>query len=76
MKRILLTSLENVNTSDKETQIDHISMLKEYDLIHYQQQHPDRFLEMQRIRKNSETSNSAYSAIGRERRESDRFRNE
>jgi len=32
-----------VNTSDKETQIDHVSMLKEYDLIRYQQQHPDQF---------------------------------
>ncbi|CAF2888382.1 unnamed protein product [Rotaria sp. Silwood2] len=35
-----VSRLENVNTSDKETQIDHISMLKEYDLIRYQQQHP------------------------------------
>ncbi len=42
-KIISVTHLENVNTSDKETQIDHISMLKEYDLIHYQQQHPDQF---------------------------------
>lgn len=39
----LVTRLENVNTSDKETQIDHISMLKEYDLIRYQQQHPDQY---------------------------------
>jgi hypothetical protein len=44
MYRILLvTRLENVNTIDKETQIDHISMLKEFDLIRYQQQHPDQF---------------------------------
>ena len=32
-----------MNTSDKETQIDHVSLLKEYDLIRYQQQHPDQF---------------------------------
>lgn len=38
-----VTLLENVNTSDKETQIDHVSMLKEYDLIRYQQQHPDQY---------------------------------
>lgn len=31
---------------------------------------------MQRIRKDSETSTSAYSALGRGRRESDRFRGE
>ncbi|CAF0825488.1 unnamed protein product [Adineta ricciae] len=70
--------LENVNTSDKETQIDHISMLKEFDLIRYQQQHPDQFrpyVEMQRIRKDSETmSNAGGSTISRIRRESDRFR--
>lgn len=40
---LLVTRLENVNSSDKETQIDHVSMLKEYDLIRYQQQHPDQF---------------------------------
>ncbi|CAF3474902.1 unnamed protein product [Rotaria socialis] len=74
-----VSRLENVNTSDKETQIDHISMLKEYDLIRYQQQHPDQFrpyVEMQRIRKDSETSNSVYSAVGRGRRENERFRYE
>ncbi|CAF2986136.1 unnamed protein product [Rotaria sp. Silwood2] len=74
-----VSRLENVNTSDKETQIDHISMLKEYDLIRYQQQHPDQFrpyVEMQRIRKDSETSTSVYSAAGRARRESDRLRTE
>ncbi|CAF4275565.1 unnamed protein product, partial [Rotaria magnacalcarata] len=32
--------------------------------------------EMQRIRKDSETSNSVYSAVCRGRRESERFRNE
>jgi hypothetical protein len=32
-----------VNTSDKETQIDHVSILKEYDLLRHQQQHPDQF---------------------------------
>jgi len=73
-----VTRLENVNTSDKETQIDHISMLKEYDLIRYQQQHPDQFrpyVEMQRIRKDSETlSTSGHSGISRARRESDRLR--
>lgn len=37
----LVTRLENVNTSDKETQIDHVAMLTEFDLIRYQQQHPD-----------------------------------
>lgn len=31
---------------------------------------------MQRIRKDSETSNSGFSAIGRARRESERLRNE
>lgn len=70
--------LENVNTSDKETQIDHVSMLKEYDLIRYQQQHPDQFrpyVEMPRIRKDSETlSNSGYSTVSRGRRESERLR--
>lgn len=73
-----VTLLENVNTSDKETQIDHVSMLKEYDLIRYQQQHPDQYrpyVEMQRIRKDSETlSNSGYSTVSRNRRESDRVR--
>ncbi|CAF3410064.1 unnamed protein product [Rotaria sp. Silwood1] len=74
-----VSRLENVNTSDKETQIDHISMLKEYDLIRYQQQHPDQFrpyVEMQRIRKDSETSNSGFSAIARARRENERLRSE
>ncbi|CAF1062649.1 unnamed protein product [Rotaria sordida] len=74
-----VSRLENVNTSDKETQIDHISMLKEFDLIRYQQQHPDQFrpyVEMQRIRKDSETSTSGFSAVGRVRREGDRLRNE
>ncbi|CAF0722883.1 unnamed protein product [Adineta ricciae] len=73
-----VTRLENVNTSDKETQIDHISMLKEYDLIRYQQQHPDQFrpyVEMQRIRKDSETlSNSGFSTVSRGRRENERVR--
>ena len=90
---ILVTHLENVDKSDKETQIDHISMLKEYDLIRYQQQHPDiyrpygKFLinfcfrnifsivEMQRIRKDSETlSTTGYNTIPRGRSESDRIR--
>ncbi|CAF1065742.1 unnamed protein product [Adineta ricciae] len=73
-----VTRLENVNTSDKETQIDHISMLKEYDLIRYQQQHPDQFrpyVEMPRIRKDSETlSNSGFSTVSRGRRENERIR--
>ncbi|CAF2816580.1 unnamed protein product [Rotaria sp. Silwood2] len=73
-------TLENVNTSDKETQIDHISMLKEFDLIRYQQLHPDQFrpyVEMQRIRKDSETiSSPGVSGVLRVRRESDRFRTE
>ncbi|CAF3403455.1 unnamed protein product [Rotaria sp. Silwood1] len=73
-------TLENVNTSDKETQIDHISMLKEYDLIRYQQQHPDQFrpyVEMQRIRKDSESvSSPGVSGVLRVRREGDRFRSE
>ncbi len=34
--------MENVNTSDKETQIDHISMLKEYDIMRYQNLQPDQ----------------------------------
>ncbi|CAM4826199.1 unnamed protein product [Rotaria magnacalcarata] len=72
--------LENVNTVDKETQIDHISMLKEYDLIRYQQEHPDQFrpyVEMQRIRKDSETiSSPGVSGALRVRRESDRYRND
>lgn len=92
--------MENVNTSDKETQIDHVSMLKEYDLIRYQQQHPDQYrpygnfssqtifqklnfdfflfsVEVQRIRKDSETlSNSGYSTVSRNRRESERLRGE
>jgi sodium-dependent phosphate transporter len=38
-----VTRLENVNTSDKETQFNHILMMKEYDLIRYQQQHPDQY---------------------------------
>lgn len=38
-----VTRLGNVNTCDKETQIDHVSMLKEYDLIRYQLQHPDQY---------------------------------
>ncbi|CAF3355573.1 unnamed protein product [Rotaria socialis] len=75
-----VTRLENVNTVDKETQIDHISMLKEYDLIRYQQQHPDQFrpyVEMQRIRKDSETiSSPGVSGALRVRRESDRYRND
>jgi len=75
-----VTIVENVNTSDKETQIDHVSMLKEYDLIRYQQQHPDQYrpyVEMQRIRKDSETlSNSGYSTVSRNRRESERLRGE
>lgn len=41
-----------MNTSDKETQIDHVSMLKEYDLIRYQQQHPDQFRPYGRKKKN------------------------
>ncbi|CAF3403740.1 unnamed protein product [Rotaria sp. Silwood1] len=73
-------TLENVNTSDKETQIDHISMLKEYDLIRYQQQHPDQFrpyVEMQRIRKDSESvSSPGVSGVLRVRRDGDRFRSE
>ncbi|CAF0835241.1 unnamed protein product [Rotaria sordida] len=75
-----VSHLENVNTSDKETQIDHISMLKEYDLIRYQQQHPDVFrpyVEMQRIRKDSETiSSPGVSGVLRARRDGDRFRND
>jgi hypothetical protein len=43
IENLLVTHLENVNTSEKETQIDHISMLKEYDLIRYQQQYPDQY---------------------------------
>jgi hypothetical protein len=39
----LVARLENVSTSDKETQIDHISMLKEYDIMRYQNQQPDQF---------------------------------
>ncbi|CAF1028153.1 unnamed protein product [Adineta steineri] len=72
--------LENVNTSDKETQIDHVSLLKEFDLIRYQQNHPEQYrpyVEMQRIRKDSETlSNSGHSAVSRVRRDGDRVRYE
>jgi len=75
-----VTHLENANTSDKETQIDHIAMLKEYDLIRYQQQHPDQFrpyVEMQRIRKESENLLSPNSITAqRVSRDGDRFRNE
>lgn len=64
--------------SDKETQIDHISMLKEYDLIRYQLQHPDQFrpyVEMPRIKKDSEPTLSPNVNSGpRTRREPDRFR--
>ena len=39
----LVNRLGNVNTSDKEIQIDHISLLKEFELVHYQQLHPELF---------------------------------
>ena len=40
---ILVIRFENVNTNGKETQIDHILILKEYDLIGYQQLHSNHF---------------------------------
>lgn len=38
-----VANLEHANTSDKATQNDYISMLKECDIFRYQQQHPDQF---------------------------------
>ncbi|CAF4493515.1 unnamed protein product, partial [Didymodactylos carnosus] len=68
----------NVSTSDKETQIDHISLLKEYELI--RDQHPEQFrpyIEVQRLRKDSETMSSPpISTVSRIRRESNQFRAE
>lgn len=74
---VTVNHLENSNMSDKGTQIDHISLLKEYELINYQQQNPDQFrpyVEMQRIRKDSETLSNPTSV--RARRDNDRLRNE
>ncbi|CAF0754166.1 unnamed protein product [Adineta steineri] len=75
-----VAQLENVNTVDKETQIDHIGMLKEFDLLSHQQKHPDQFrpyVEMQRIGKDPEISTTSGVTSGsRVRRESDRLRNE
>jgi hypothetical protein len=38
-----VSPLENVNTCDKEIQNDHISMLKEFDMLRLQLLHPDQF---------------------------------